>query len=206
MVLFVASAWAQDSYAVAASGAPDEASMKPLLDTYAEMNLPSHEGYPKAVATASLPGLPTKHAWMLVIAQPADKDVAERLAAQITALGLDAAAYPVTGGKAEQLQLLSVDVFSASGNGAPLFVYDVCVSVGEKAGPCITKGRPEPEWSKLVLPMPVQPKGTRISLWPDAGEPWTCTAVDAGPVKPDVALWLHGPLKATCFAPEKKKR
>lgn len=205
-MLFSATAWADESYAVAASGAPDEAAMKPLLDTYVEMSLPSHDGYPKAVATGSVPGLPTKHAWMLLIAQPTDRDVADRLAAQVTAMGLDAAVYPVSGGNPEQLQLLSVDVFSASGNGAPLFVYDVCVAVGDKGRDCVARGRPEPEWGKLVLPMPVQPKGTRMSLRADAGEPWTCTPVDAGPVKPDVALWLHGPLKAACFAPEKKKR
>jgi hypothetical protein len=143
---------------------------------------------------------------VLLIAQPTDREVAERLAGQVTAMGLESKAWAVTGGQPEVLQLLSIDVFTASGNSAPLFVYDVCVSVGQKPGPCVAHGRPEPDWSKLVLPISLQPKGTRMSLWADAGEPWQCTSVDAGPVKPDVSLWLHGPLKATCFAPEKGKK
>ncbi len=199
---WVTLAWAGGSFAVVASGAPDEAAIRPLLDVYAEANLPSHPGYPKAVLSAAFPGLPETTAWTLLIAQPTDREVADRLAAHVTAMGLAAKVWPIEGGEPEKLQLLSLDRFTASGNGAPLYVYDVCVTIGPDRGACLSRARPDPDTGKLVVPLPILPKGTRFSLWADAGKPWQCGSLDAGPAKSGVPNWLHGPMQATCFAPD----
>ena len=168
------------------------------------------DGWPRVVTRAEL-GATDAAAASFVAAEVRDRLVAERIVKYLSGRGYDARVLS-TSGTGPDRRVIWADSVSVSGNGAPLFAYDVCVLAGDAVAPtptgkrgrppppppCVAQARPDPQFGGWFVVVPRLAE--ELSVWADAGEPWSCRAVPLGPV-PDRPVWLHGPVTVTCLAP-----
>jgi hypothetical protein len=193
-----ASAWA-----VTVGRYADKPAALAAADRYLQAGLPAHGDWPHAVQASDL-GFPDGEPWVLVVAIAADVGVAERLDAHLVRRGAKSEVAATTA-RPDDLRLLAMDAFTISGNGAPLFAYDVCLAESIPVG-CLGHARPSGEDLRLVIPFPAQRAGTELILIADAGEPWTCPPVDLGPVNAEAKVWLRGRSQGSCFEQSKPRR
>lgn len=191
-----------NAWAVVVGPAVDEASAKALRDEYVFAGLPAHGEWPRVLPAEAI----GESGHVLVVAAATREDVARKLAQHLDRRGVEVRTLPVTVDQPEDLHLLSLDAVRVTGNGAPLFAYDVCLSDGVRRE-CWGHGRPGDD-GKLVLPFVAEP-GKAAVLWADVGDPWVCSGTDLGPPKLDVGVWLRGPADVSCYEmtrPAKRRR
>lgn len=207
-------AWAEDgtgaagatnAWAVVVGPAVDEAAAGSLRDEYLLAGLPAHGEWPKVLAADAI-GL-SEPGHVLVVAAPAREDVARKLTQHLERRGVEVRSLPARVEAPEDLHLLSMDAVRVTGNGAPLYAYDICLSDGVRRD-CWGHARAGDD-QKLVIPFVPDEKGKPAVLWAEVGDPWVCPGTELGPAKLDVGVWLRGPADISCYEmtrPSKRRR
>lgn len=201
----MASAWAgaPGAFAVVLGAAAPPEATDVTFQAAMDVGLPAYLDYPKTGNGADF-GL--GEGKVVIVAVTEQEEAATKLARSLLARGLPAQVVATTE-EVLPTRVLAIDRIEALGNGAPLYVYNVCLG-GEVPVDCLSNGRPEAK-QRFVLPFVAPTDGTSLFLHVDAGEPWVCTPVPLGPWRDEFAVWLKAPLQVGCFestAPVKRKR
>lgn len=199
---------------VAAEGASADALASDLF-RWEDQGLFRVDGWPRVVSPIEI-GLPSATGALLVAAEVADPAVADRVVKYLSGRGYPARVIQVAG-RGPDRRVIWADSLTISGNGAPLYAYDVCLISaatprpapkrgrrrGAPALPCLAHARPDPQFGSwfVVSPAPAE----ELVVVADAGEPWTCRPEAVGRV-PDRPVWLHGPIVVSCLAPPVEER
>lgn len=198
-------AFAGEAWAVVTATGPDQAALQPALQEYLGAGLPKHGDFPKLADAAKL-GLVGESGWALVVALPAEEQVAVELVAHLDARQVDARVVRAQSADAQDVRLLSLDRVTASGNGAPLFVWSACLAGADPSG-CYGDARPDGE-GRLMIPYVPPSEKTAMQLLIDPGDPWICNGVTLG-LPREGFVWRRGPTAASCYEsaqPKKRSR
>ncbi len=201
---FLPTADAGESWAAVAGAGEDKKDLEPMLEQYLLDGLPKHGEYPRLVEASTL-GLVGETAWVMLIALPADEAVAIELTGHLDDRRFDARVVRAQSAESEELRLLSIDSVSASGNGAPLFVFTACLA-GAMPDVCYGVSRPDDEGRLLVAWVPAAEKEA-VQLFADVGDPWICGGITLGYPREGL-VWRRGASTASCYepAPTKSRR
>ena len=181
---------------------PDEARALVALAGTFERGVPRHAEYPVVVPLAPY----DRAGFGIAVAVPQQRAAADRLARGLVARGLVAEVLPAKGLPAEDLHVFAADAIRVTGNGAPLFPYEICLGP-PSTDECWAEGTLD-EDLRLVVPFLLVPDGTIASLKVKAGVPWTCPVETLGPVRQEMPVWLKSPVQVACFedsTPNKRK-
>ena len=181
---------------------PDEAHALVAIATASERGVPRHGEYPIAVPLAPY----DRVGFGIAVAVPRSRPAADRLVRALTARGLLAEALPTTSLPAEDVVVFAADAVRVTGNGAPLFPYEICLGP-PTSKECWAEGTLD-EDLRFVVPFLRVPDGTVVALKVTAGVPWTCPNEPVGTVQQDLPVWLKSPVQVACFedsTPNKRK-
>ncbi len=181
---------------------PDEGQALAALAGTFDRGVPRHADYPIVVPLAPY----ERSGYGIAVAVPRERQAADRLARALVARGLAAEVLPTTSLPTEDLHVFAADAVHVTGNGAPLFTYEICLGPPSTTD-CWGEGTLDDDLH-LVVPFISVPDGTITALMVTAGPPWTCPTETIGPVKQDQPVWLKSPVHVACFedsTPNKRK-
>lgn len=181
---------------------PDEARALVALAGTFDQGVPSHAEYPTVVPLAPY----DRVGYGIAVAVPRQREVADRLVRSLVERGLVAEALPTTALPSEDLYVFAADAVRVTGNGAPLFPYEICLGP-PSTDECWASGTLDDELH-FVVPFLAVPTGTLAALKVKAGHPWTCPNETMGVAKQDLPVWLKSPVRVACFedsTPNKRK-
>ena len=181
---------------------PDEARALVAVAATFERGVPRHAEYPIVVPLAPY----DRVGFGIVVAVPQQRAAADRLARGLVARGLVAEVLPSNALPTEDLHIFAADAIRVTGNGAPLFPYEICLGP-PSTDECWAEGTLD-EDLRLVVPFLTLPDGTIAALKVKAGVPWTCPVETLGPVRQEMPVWLKSPVQVACFedsTPNKRK-
>lgn len=181
---------------------PDEARALGAIAATFEQGVPRHAEYPIAIPLAPY----DRSGFGIAVAVPQQRAAADRLARSLVARGLVAEVLPAKDLPTEDLHVFAADAIRVTGNGAPLFPYEICLGP-PSTDECWAEGTLA-EDLRFVVPFLAVPDGTNAALKVKAGVPWTCPTETLGPTRQELPVWLKSPVQVACFedsTPNKRK-
>lgn len=187
---------------LAGDPAPDEGKALIHMAKLMSEGVPRHAEYPQVTPLDPYGG----QGFGVAVTVTKSKAAAEKLHLHLKNRGITSSVHP-SAMPAEDMRLLAIDEVKVTGNGAPLFPYQVCFGPPD-SDECWSVGTLDPQRS-FVVPFAGVAEGAPGVLRVTAGDPWTCPIVDVGGVKTDMPVWLKSPVEVPCYedsTPKKRKK